>query len=79
MKDDGQNEALVYSRVSTKSQEDRTSLKTQTQACVKHAQSLGYKIGRVTEETHSGAVLWDRPKLRADREAIVSGSYMLCH
>lgn len=60
--------ALVYCRVSTRRQEDEgTSLDTQEAACVKHAESLGYTVGRITREVYSGAELWDRPALAQDR------------
>jgi site-specific DNA recombinase len=63
-------QALVYCRVSTKQQEDGTSLDSQASACVKQAEKLGYSIGRVTKEIYSGAELWDRPALAKDRADI---------
>jgi site-specific DNA recombinase len=73
--------ALVYCRVSTKSQEDGTSLDSQAAGCIKHAESLGYKVGKVTREVFSGAELWDRPQLARDREDLKSGKYraLICH
>ncbi len=62
--------AIVYCRVSTKGQEDGTSLESQADACVRHAESLGYVVDHVTRETYSGAELWDRPKLAQDRADI---------
>lgn len=75
----GHNEAkvaIIYCRVSTRSQqEEGTSLETQAEACIKHAKSLGYQVGRVTKETYSGAELWDRPLLARDRAAIMAGEF----
>ena len=73
--------ALVYCRVSTRGQEDGTSLHTQAEACIKHAESLGYIVGRVTKEVFSGAELWDRPQLAKDREELRSGKYqaLICY
>lgn len=68
--------ALVYSRVSTRKQEEEgTSLDTQEAACVKHAESLGYTIGRKTREVYSGAELWDRPALARDRADLKTGEF----
>jgi site-specific DNA recombinase len=68
--------ALIYCRVSTRIQEEEgTSLDSQEAACVKHAESLGYSVGRVTRERYSGAELWDRPKLSVDREDIRAGKF----
>lgn len=71
------NQALVYCRVSTKAQEDGTSLDTQAEACVSHAEKLGYSVTRVTKEIYSGAELWDRPLLSRDREAIRRGEFQV--
>src|SRR5437660_667077 len=66
--------ALIYCRVSTKSQEEEgTSLDSQAQACVAHAETLGYAVGRVTREVFTGAELWDRPLLARDRADIKQG------
>ena len=68
--------ALVYCRVSTSKQEDKgTSLDSQTEACTKHAESLGYTVGRVTKETFSGADLFERPLLARDRADIRTGQF----
>ena len=71
--------ALVYCRVSTKGQEDGTSLHTQAEACIKHAESLGYTVGKVTKEVFSE--LWDRPLLAKDQRRVkvwkVSGFNLL--
>jgi site-specific DNA recombinase len=54
----GERKAVVYCRVSTRNQkEEGSSLESQADACVKHAESLGYTIGRVTKEVYSGAEL----------------------
>lgn len=69
-------QALVYCRVSTKGQEeDGTSLESQEAACVRHAESLGYVVGRVTREVYSGAELWDRPKLAQDRADVKASQF----
>jgi site-specific DNA recombinase len=68
--------AVVYCRVSTKNQEEEgTSLESQAEACIKHAESLGYTVGRVTKEVFTGAELWDRPLLARDRADIKRGKY----
>jgi len=42
-------QAVVYCRVSTRRQEDEgTSLQTQEEACIRHAQELGYSVAHVT-------------------------------
>jgi site-specific DNA recombinase len=71
----GNKLAIVYCRVSTKGQRDGTSLQTQAEACIKHAESLGYTVGRVTKEVFSGAELWDRPQLSRDRAELKSGMF----
>lgn len=64
-------QALIYCRVSTAKQEEKgTSLDSQAEACVTHAKSLGYAVGRVTKEVYSGAELFDRPLLSLDRADI---------
>jgi site-specific DNA recombinase len=68
--------ALVYCRVSTRNQEQEvTSLESQEAACVKHAESLGYEVGRLTREVYSGAELWDRPQLSKDRADLKAGHF----
>lgn len=74
--------AIVYCRVSTRAQgREGTSLETQAKACIKHADSLGYKVGRVTKEIFSGAELWDRPQLTRGRAAIKAGEFqaLVCY
>lgn len=77
----GQKLALVYCRVSTRGQEDGTSLQTQAEACIKRAESLGYTVGRITKEVYSGTELWDRPLLAQDREDIKAGKFqaIICY
>ena len=68
--------ALVYCRVSTKGQEqDGTSLDSQEVAGVRHAEELGFRVGRVTREIFSGAELWDRPLLARDRADLKAGRF----
>src|SRR5579872_2207398 len=72
----GDRTALVYCRVSTKGQEENgTSLDSQETACVKHAEQLGFTIGRVTREVYSGGELYNRPKLAQDRADIRAGQF----
>lgn len=73
--------ALVYCRVSTKGQEEGTSLDSQARACIKHAESLGYGVLRVTKEVFSGAELWDRPQLARDRTEMKAGKVqaLICY
>src|SRR5437870_4675666 len=80
-KRDADRLAVVYCRVSTKGQKDGTSLQTQADACIKHAESLGYGVGRVTKEVFSGAELWDRPQLSRDRADLKSGVFhaLICY
>jgi site-specific DNA recombinase len=42
---------------------------------VKHAESLGYEVGRMTREVYTGAELWDRPKLASDRADLKAGRF----
>ncbi|MEJ7615833.1 MAG: recombinase family protein [Pyrinomonadaceae bacterium] len=68
--------ALVYCRVSTRHQEEEgSSLESQAEACIQHAKSLGYAVGRVTKEAYSGAELFDRPLLGRDRADIRAGAF----
>jgi site-specific DNA recombinase len=72
----GKGAAIIYCRVSTKGQEDDgTSLDSQEQACRRHAEQLGYTVGRVTREVYTGAELWDRPKLAQDRADLKAGQF----
>lgn len=65
--------AIVYARVSTNSQEDGTSLKSQADACRKHAEELGYTVVDAIEETFSGAYLLERPKFNRIRDDVRRG------
>lgn len=77
----GQKRAVIYARVSTEKQENNTSLDSQVSACVKHAESLGYSIGEIVRETHTGGELWQRDKLSRIREEIKAGQYqaLICY
>ena len=82
LREGGQKTALIYCRVSTRTQgREGTSLETQAKACIKHAESLGYKVGRVTKEIFSGAELWDRPQLTRDRADMKAGEFqaLICY
>lgn len=80
-KDETSKLALVYCRVSTRNQEDNYSLDTQADACVNHAESLGYTVARVTKEIYSGAELFDRPLLSQDRMDLRAGKFqaLVCY
>jgi len=68
--------AVIYCRVSTKAQDDEgTSLESKSAACIKHAQSLGYTVGRITKEVYTGVELWDRPLLAQDRADVKPGNF----
>jgi site-specific DNA recombinase len=63
----------IYCRVSTVSQEEEgTSLDTQEARCRQYAIAKGYQIDEqhVYRETHSGAELWERPRLTLLRVAL---------
>jgi len=64
------NLAAIYARVSGSEQEDNHSLDTQVQACLESAIAKGFEVPSdlVFKEVHSGAELWDRPKLTQVRE-----------
>jgi len=66
----------IYSRVSTGAQErEGTSLTSQEERCRLHASEQGYSVdeANVYREAHTGAELWERPKLTALREAVKRG------
>lgn len=66
--------AAIYVRVSTAGQEaEGTSLDTQEAACRAYADRQGYRVAGVYREVHSGAELWQRPRLTALREAVRGG------
>ena len=53
--------AAIYCRVSTTAQsEDGTSLASQEAACRAHAEALGYTVGPIFTDVHSGADLFRR-------------------
>jgi DNA invertase Pin-like site-specific DNA recombinase len=68
-------QALIYCRVSTRKQEEGTSLESQEHACVSHATEQGYAVGAIIHEVYSGAELWDRQKLTQARADIRAGRY----
>jgi site-specific DNA recombinase len=68
---DNQRRAAIYCRVSTAKQEDEgTSLESQEHACRAHAEALGYQLGPVFREVHSGADLFGRDQMTALRETV---------
>lgn len=68
--------ALVYCRISKKEQRGRgASLDSQRDTCAAHAESLGYRVTRVTREVHTGADLFGRPLLARDRADIRAGRF----
>ncbi len=75
--------AAIYCRVSSQGQEDNASLPTQDAACRRHAAERGYAVdeAHMYREVHSGAELWERPKLTALREALRGGeiSAVICY
>jgi site-specific DNA recombinase len=64
----------IYCRVSTSGQEDNYSLPTQEDACRAYAEERGWKIVAVYREQHTGAELWERPKLTELREMVRGGA-----
>ncbi|HEX8475505.1 MAG TPA: recombinase family protein [Pyrinomonadaceae bacterium] len=70
-------QAIVYCRVSTAKQEDNFSLESQANACIKHAESLGYYVAAddVIKEVFTGAELFDRPRLSDVLTAIRAKEY----
>lgn len=67
--------AVIYSRVSGEKQLKGTSLDSQTEECIKYAESLGYKVSRVAIEQHSGEDLEEREVLSDVRAEIDGGLY----
>ena len=67
-----QRRAALYLRVSTTGQEDNASLATQEAACRARAAERGYRVEEadVYREVHTGAELWERPRMTALREAV---------
>lgn len=71
---DGQQLAAIYCRVSTAKQEDDgTSLGSQEAACRAYASEQGYGVAAVYRETHTGADLFERPRLTELRETVRRG------
>jgi site-specific DNA recombinase len=65
----------IYVRVSTKGQEeDGTSLDTQVERCRSYAAERGWDVIAVVRETHTGAELWERPRLTELREQVRAGA-----
>ncbi len=65
--------AAIYVRVSTSGQEtEGTSLDTQEAACRAYAAEHGYTVDErhVYRDIHTGAELWERPRLSVLREAV---------
>ncbi len=63
--------AAIYCRVSTTAQsEEGTSLASQEAACRAHAASLGYSIGPIFTDVHSGADLFGRDGMVAMLHAV---------
>ncbi|MFT4040716.1 MAG: recombinase family protein, partial [Thermomicrobiales bacterium] len=68
--------AAIYCRVSTDKQErEGTSLQSQEKGCREYAAENGFEIveSLVMLEQHTGAELYDRPKLTRIREAVKAG------
>src|SRR3989337_666938 len=65
--------AVIYVRVSTDGQErDGTSLETQEEACVNHAEAKGWQIVERVRDTTSGFTL-ERPGLEQVRRCVRDG------
>ncbi len=60
----------IYCRVSSAGQEDNSSLGTQEARCRDYAAERGWAVVDVYREVHTGAELFERPRLTALREAI---------
>jgi len=66
--------ATIYVRVSTSKQEEEgTSLASQEAACLAYAAERGYTVVSIFRETHSGAALFERPRLSELRASVRSG------
>jgi site-specific DNA recombinase len=66
----------IYCRVSTVAQEeDGTSLDTQEERCRQYAIDKGYQVDEqhMYREVHTGAELWERPRLTLMRQALRQG------
>ena len=63
--------AAIYCRVSTTAQsEEGTSLASQEAACRAHAESLGYTVGPIFTDVHSGSDLFGRDGIAALLHAV---------
>lgn len=73
--------AAIYCRVSTVGQGDNASLATQEAECREYALAHGYTIVQVYCDVHTGAKLWERPRLTALRESMRRGEIraLICH
>ncbi len=65
--------AAIYTRISTASQEENTSLEIQHREGVRYAEGRGYEVVAVYREVFSGAELRRRPELSRLRETIRRG------
>lgn len=65
--------AAIYRRVSSRSQEEGTSLVTQEERCREFASQAGYTVVSVWTDVHTGADFHERPALSEVRELIRSG------
>ncbi|MDP9369421.1 MAG: recombinase family protein [Chloroflexota bacterium] len=65
----------IYCRVSSAGQEDNSSLDTQEAACRACAAERGWVVVDVYREVHTGAELFERPRLTALREAMRRGEF----
>lgn len=65
---------VIYCRVSSDKQEkDGTSLDTQLESCREYAAGKGYQIVAGYQETFTGTLLWERPKLMAVVDLVRAG------
>ena len=73
--------AIIYVRVSTKGQEDKTSLDSQAEACAQFAIDRNYEISEIVREVYSGADLHDRPELNRIRARLRNreADAMICY
>lgn len=62
--------ALIYCRISTEQQTEGDSLDAQEKLCREFAAVEGLSVAEVFREQHSGAELWERPRLTALRERL---------
>src|SRR4051812_23185049 len=61
---------VVYCRVSSAGQEENSSLSTQEQKCREYALKNGWDVVDVYRDVHTGAELFERPKLGRLREMV---------